>query len=215
MIAAEGRGILLPVLGLAVVSTLMMLWQPQLWLTITSGSLWILSGFSLIFFRDPVRTVPEDPQAVLSPADGRVVAIGPIGYDPALGCEAQQVSIFLSLFNVHVQRVPAKARVESIEYRPGRFLAAFKSRASRENEQAVIHFVGNGGKFTVKQIAGTLARRIICHMSAESTVQRGDRLGFIRFGSRVDMIVPADFKFTVQVGERVKGVTTIMGYFAA
>lgn len=215
MLAPEGRSILVPGLGLAVLSSLLLLWQPQVWLIIVTGLLWLLAGFTVIFFRDPARTPPGDSKAVLSPADGKVMVIEAIGFDPHLGSEALRISIFLSLFNVHVQRVPTAARVEATDYRSGRFLAAFKSRAGTENEQAVVHFVGKGGKFTVKQIAGTLARRIICYMAPESEVQRGDRLGFIRFGSRVDLIVPADFELRVKVGERVKGVATIMGYFAA
>jgi phosphatidylserine decarboxylase len=213
--APEGRSILIPGLVLAVLSGAAMMWQPQAWLSVAAGLLWILVGLSLIFFRDPVRTPSGDSRAVLSPADGKVVTIEPIGYDPHLGSEALRVSIFLSLFNVHVQRVPADARVEATDYRSGRFFAAFRSRASRENEQAVVHFIGNGGKFTVKQIAGTLARRIICYMAPERVVQRGDRLGFIRFGSRVDLIVPADFQLQVKVGDRVRGVITNIGYFAS
>ena len=143
-----------------------------------------------------------------------MVAIQPIGYDEHIGGEALQVAIFLSLFSVHVQRVPSDGLVDSTLYRPGRYLAAFKPRASEENEQAVTYFTGNEGKFMVKQIAGTLARRVICHMRPHILVQRGDRLGFIRFGSRVEIIVPADFRLQVKMGERVKGAATIIGYFA-
>ncbi len=211
--APEGRIILVPLLVLVVLSGVGLLLVPRPWLQAVTGFLWVLSGLCLVFFRDPVRVPPTDPLAFLSPADGKVVDIQPVGYDKHIGGEALQVAIFLSLFNVHAQRVPADARVDSTWYRPGRFLAAFKPEASEKNEQAVTCFTGNGGKFTVKQIAGTLARRVICHMRPNSSVRRGDRLGFIRFGSRVEIIVPADFRLQVKMGERVKGAATIIGYF--
>ena len=212
--APEGRIILVPLLLLAVLAGVGLILVPQPWLQAVTGFIWILTGLSLVFFRDPVRVPPADPHAFVSPADGKVVAIQPIGYDEHIGGEALQVAIFLSLFNVHTQRVPADARVDSTWHRPGQFLAAFKPEASEKNEQAVTCFTGNGGKFTVKQIAGTLARRVICHMRPHILVQRGDRLGFIRFGSRVEIIVPADFRLQVKMGERVKGAATIIGYFA-
>ncbi len=213
--APEGRIILIPLLILAVLSGVGLILAPRPWLQVVTGFLWVLAGLSLVFFRDPVRVPPTDPHAFVSPADGKVVAIQPIGYDEHIGGEALQVAIFLSLFSVHVQRVPSDGLVDSTLYRPGRYLAAFKPRASEENEQAVTYFTGNEGKFTVKQIAGTIARRVICHMRPHSSVRRGERMGFIRFGSRVEIIVPADFQLQVTIGERVKGTTTIIGYFSS
>ncbi len=213
--APEGRIILIPLLLLAVLAGVGLLLAPRPWLQVVTGFIWVLAGLSLVFFRDPVRVSPTDSRAFVSPADGKVVVIQPVGYDEHIGGEALQVAIFLSLFSVHVQRVPADARVDSTRYCPGRFLAAFKPRASEENEQAVTYFTGNSGKFTVKQIAGTIARRVICHMQPNSPVRRGDRLGFIRFGSRVEIIVPADFQIQVEIGERVKGAVTIIGYFSS
>ncbi|UCD37706.1 MAG: phosphatidylserine decarboxylase family protein [Fidelibacterota bacterium] len=213
--APEGRIILIPLLVVVIVSNLGLLWLAYPWLSGTVGLLWVLVGISFIFFRDPVRQLPEDSQAVVSPADGKVVAIQPIDQDEYIGSGAVQISIFLSLFNVHAQRVPSDATVVATSYRRGRFLAAFKSGASKENEQAITHFTREGSKFTVKQIAGFIARRIICYMAPNSAARRGDRLGFIRFGSRVDLIVPADFQLLVQAGMRVKGATTIIGYFVS
>ena len=213
--APEGRIILIPLLILAILAGVGLMLAPRPWLQVVTGFLWVLAGLSLVFFRDPVRVPPTDPHAFVSPADGKVVAIQPIGYDEHIGGEALQVAIFLSLFSVHVQRVPSDGRVDSTLYRPGRYLAAFKPRASEENEQAVTYFTGNEGKFTVKQIAGTIARRVICHMRPHSSVRRGERMGFIRFGSRVEIIVPADFQLQVTIGERVKGTTTIIGYFSS
>ena len=125
-----------------------------------------------------------------------------------------QISIFLSIFNVHVQRVPADARVDSIGHRSGRFRAAFSPTAGEENTQAVTYLTGDKAKFAVVQIAGAVARRIFCHMRPQQSVRRGDRLGYIRFGSRVELIVPADFQILVKVGQRVKGGVSVMGYFA-
>ncbi len=213
--APEGRIILIPLLILAILAGVGLMLAPRPWLQVVTGFLWVLAGLSLVFFRDPVRVPPTDPHAFVSPADGKVVAIQPIGYDEHIGGEALQVAIFLSLFSVHVQRVPSDGLVDSTLYRPGRYLAAFKPRASEENEQAVTYFTGNEGKFTVKQIAGTIARRVICHMRPHSSVRRGERMGFIRFGSRVEIIVPADFQLQVTIGERVKGTTTIIGYFSS
>lgn len=212
--APEGRFILIPLLILAVLSGIGLLLAPSSWLQVVTGILWVLTGMSLIFFRDPIRVATADPDAFVSPADGRVIAITPVEYDEHLGGAALQIAVFLSIFDVHVQRVPADARVDLTRYHPGRFLPAFKPEASEENEQAITFFTGNEGKFTVKQIAGSLARRVCCYMRPESSVKRGDRLGFIRFGSRVEIIVPANFRLEVKIGERVKGAVSIIGHFA-
>ena len=212
--APEGRFILIPLLILTILSGIGLLLAPSPWLQITTGILWVLAGISLVFFRDPVRKTTAAPDAFVSPADGKVTAITPIGYDEHLDGAVLQIAIFLSLFNVHVQRVPADAQVDQTQYSSGRFLPAFNPNASKENEQAITRFTGKRGKFTIKQIAGSLARRISCYMRPESTVKRGDRLGFIRFGSRVEIIVPANFQIEVKVGDRVKGAVSIIGYFA-
>ncbi len=212
--APEGRFILIPLLILTVLSGIGLLLFPGPWLQLTTGILWVLAGMSLIFFRDPVRKTTAPPDAFVSPADGKVAAITPVEYDEHLDGAALQVAIFLSLFNVHAQRVPIDANVDDTKYNPGRFLPAFRPNASKDNEQAITCFTGNGGKFTVKQIAGSLARRISCYMRPETAVKRGDRLGFIRFGSRVEIIVPANFQLKVKIGDRVKGAKSIIGYFA-
>ena len=212
--ASEGRFILIPLLILTVLSGIGLLLAPRPWLQVTTGILWVFAGMSLVFFRDPVRKTTAAPDAFVSPADGKVTAITSIGYDEHLDGAALQVAIFLSLFDVHVQRVPTDAQIDRTLYIPGRFLPAFKSEASEQNEQAITCFTGKKGKFTVKQIAGSLARRISCYMQPESAVKRGDRLGFIRFGSRVEIVVPADFRLEVKMGDRVKGAVSVIGYFA-
>ncbi len=213
--APEGRFIILPLVALAVVASCSLVWVPQTWMKILTGALWLLAVFVLQFFRDPQRTLPDDPQAFVSPADGKVVAIEPVGFDEHIQGDALRISIFLSVFSVHAQKVPFDARVDSTHYQSGSFLAAFNPRASEENEQSVSFFTAIDGKFKVKQIAGILARRVLNYMELGQSVRRGDRLGYIRFGSRVDIVVPADFQVQVKVGQSVKGTTSIIGYFAS
>lgn len=175
--------------------------------------LWVLGGIGLAaavfvayFFRDPDRAAPEDSRLVLSPADGRVVVVE--GMDSGGGT---LVSIFLSVFDVHVNRAPVAGKIESIEYRRGRFLVATKRRASVENEQNILTFSSPAGPVVCKQIAGLIARRIVCWVKPGAEVARGERFGLIKFGSRVDLLLPAGVEVTVRRGEKVKGGETIIG----
>ncbi|MFC1484074.1 phosphatidylserine decarboxylase [Candidatus Neomarinimicrobiota bacterium] len=205
---------MISLLSLGILASLGLFWLPVLWLKGIAILIWSLTIISLIFFRDPHRIPPADPLAIISPADGKVVAIQPIEQDYFPNGRAVCITIFLSIFNVHVQRVPADARVEATTYQHGKFEAAFKKNIEEKNEQAVTHFLGNRGKFILKQIAGILARRIVCYMAVGQSVERGDRLGYIRFGSRVDLILPEDVQLGIKIGQRVRGSTTIIGYFA-
>jgi phosphatidylserine decarboxylase len=211
--APEGRGILITLLSMGVLISLGLLWLPIFWLKGIAVLVWSLTILSLIFFRDPQRIPPSDPLAIVSPADGKVVAIQPVDLDYFANNGAICISIFLSLFNVHVQRVPASAQVEAMKYQSGKFYAAYKKNIEKKNEQAIVHFLGNRGKFVLRQIAGIVARRIVCYMTEGQKVKRGDRLGFIRFGSRVDIILPEDVQLQVKLGQQVRGSTTIIGYF--
>jgi len=162
------------------------------------------------FFRDPRRVIPAGPGLVLSPADGRVVGIQPCdGEHAGLTC----VSIFLSVFNVHVNRAPVAGRVADIRYTPGQFLPAFREKASDLNEQNLIALETERGPMAVKQIAGLIARRIRCWKSPGDTVTQGEKIGFITFGSRVDLYVPARAELKVRLGDRVRGGTTVMAVF--
>lgn len=211
--APEGKIIILPILLLAVMATAGITLYPQAWMKWLAGTLWFLTLFNLQFFRDPQRQLPADAAAFVSPADGKVVAIKAIEHDEHIGGPAQQVSIFLSVFNVHVQKVPFSARVDSTHYERGKFLAAFNANASDMNEQAVTYFSSGSGNFVVKQIAGLIARRILTYFSSGDRVSRGDRLGYIRFGSRVDVILPSSFELSIEVGDKVTGSETVMGHF--
>lgn len=162
----------------------------------------LLGLFILYFFRDPERQIPAEPGAVVSPADGRVVEIvdEPLGDRPG-----KRISIFLSIFNVHVNRAPVAGEVRKIEYHPGQFLAAWKEKASDANEQNAITIATPGGEIRFKQIAGWVARRILCWTRIGDEVRIGQRIGMIRFGSRVDIWLPAEAEILVQRGQNVAG----------
>lgn len=172
----------------------------------------LLSGFLVYFFRDPERVIPEGERLILAPADGRVLAIKPFpDWKGPFGESLMRVSIFLSVFDVHVNRAPLTSLVNGVTHTPGRFVAAWGERASAENEQTLIHFASPDGDVWVKQIAGILARRIVCRVRPGQKVGAGDRIGLIRFGSRVDCILPATVELKVRRGQAVKGGSTILG----
>ncbi|OQX58031.1 phosphatidylserine decarboxylase [candidate division KSB1 bacterium 4484_219] len=173
-------------------------------------SSWIFLLFTFYFFRDPERIIPPDENAIVSAADGKVVEIKEIVENQYLQSNAKQVSVFMSIFNVHVNRIPMSGQVGFFEYRPGKFVKAYKQAASKENEQTVIGIENPHCKILIKQIAGILARRIVCHLREGFHVQRGERFGMIKFGSRVDMILPSSAKITVQLNQKVKGGETII-----
>ena len=170
----------------------------------------LLFLFCLNFFRDPLRSIPTDKSVVVAPADGKIVKIENID-DPNVGESAKLVSIFLNVFNVHVNRVPIDGLVESVERKKGRFLAAFNHMASEENEQVIILINNESGKYKIKQIAGLIARRILCYAEKDMKMNKGDRLGFIRFGSRTDIIMPKQLNLKVKLGQKVTGGETIIG----
>jgi len=163
----------------------------------------------LAFFRDPDRIAPVVPGAVLAPADGRVMRVVEID-DPWVG-RAVRVSIFLSPLDVHVNRSPVAALVEGVQHAAGRFLAAYRDEASELNERCTLALQGEAARVGVKQIAGVLARRIVCRARQGDKLQAGERYGLIRFGSRTDLVVPQGTEIRVRVGDRVRGGETIMG----
>jgi phosphatidylserine decarboxylase len=173
----------------------------------TGGILIFLALFVLYFFRNPKRTIPSAPGLVVSPADGRIMEIVEEPLDGTVGC---RISIFLAIWNVHVQRAPVSARVADVVYRPGRFYAAMRSAASRENEQNIIYLHAAGGRIVFKQIAGAIARRVICWKSEGQEVARGELMGLIRFGSRVDVWMPLEARVVVKRGDNVKGGESVL-----
>jgi len=167
----------------------------------------LLALFVFSFFRDPERTIPSEPGAVVSPADGRVVVVTE---EENAGRPGQRVSIFLAIWNVHVNRAPAAGTITKMEYRPGKFLAAMVERASLENEQNVFTLSTDAGEMVFKQIAGFIARRVVSWKKAGEAVARGERIGLVRFGSRVDVWLPKDSEILVKVGDNVKGGSSVL-----
>lgn len=171
---------------------------------------WIFTVFALQFFRDPAREIPQDPEAILSPVDGRVVVVER-ARDPYRDAEALKISVFMNVFNVHSQKSPADCTVTAVEYNKGKFLNADLDKASTENERnAVLATTASGREITFVQVAGLVARRILCYTKVGEKLTRGERYGFIRFGSRVDMYLPVDAQAQVAIGDKVTGVRTVL-----
>jgi len=180
------------------------------------GFAWIslaLTGFIIWFFRDPDRDIPKEEKGLISPADGKVIVI-----EKQSGCEyltgpCTKVSIFMNVFNVHVNRVPFDGTVQKIQYSPGKFINASFDKASVHNERnALIVKTPGGAEYAVVQIAGLIARRIVNCVKEREKITRGDRYGMIRFGSRLDLYLPDDFDVAVHIGEKTKAGSTIIGY---
>ena len=173
----------------------------------------LLTLFTTFFFRDPDRSFTKTEGILISPADGKILAVENVGHHEFIGGEAVKISIFLSVFDVHVNRIPADGVIDYVKYNPGEFHAAWADKASDKNEQTEIGMTTTAGhKIIFKQIAGLIARRIICRLSAADTVTAGKRFGLIRFGSRTELFVPADSKILVKPGDHVAGSETIFGY---
>ncbi len=170
---------------------------------------WVLTLFVLQFFRDPPRLVPVGEQFILSPADGRIVAIMPV-QDPWLQRSAVKVSVFMNVFNVHSNRSPVHGKVRHVEYHPGQFVNADLDKASEANERNAVILDTPHGALTCVQVAGLIARRILCYVVPGSEVSAGERYGFIRFGSRVDLYLPPEVRIRVALGDVVKATTTVM-----
>jgi len=170
-----------------------------------------LTLFIVWFFRNPERNIPSGKDLVVSPADGRIIAVSHEMENRILRKKRIKISIFMNLFNVHVNRVPCAGRVLEILYNPGRFLSANKDKASLENEQnAVVLETPSGEKIIFIQIAGLIARRIVCRLREGEFVRRGQRFGLIRFGSRVDVYLPTGVEVKISIGQKVKGGESIL-----
>jgi len=177
---------------------------------IWSAPFWLVALFILQFFRDPPRAVPGDAKSVLAPADGRIVVIEP-ATDPWLQREALKISVFMNVFNVHANRSPIDGVVAGRWYHPGKFLNAELDKASLENERNALHLrTLDGQDITCVQVAGLIARRILCYVAPGDELKRGQRFGFIRFGSRVDLYLPKQVRVKVTVGDKVYATTTIL-----
>jgi phosphatidylserine decarboxylase len=175
-----------------------------------SVPVWLAAAFVLQFFRDPPRAVPEDPRAVVSPADGRIVAVEK-ARDPWLERDALKISVFMNVFNVHSNRSPVDGTVRQRWYHPGAFVNAALDKASLANERNALALrTADGIDVTCVQIAGLVARRILCYVDAGAVLQRGQRFGFIRFGSRVDVYLPPEAQAVAALGDKVYAAETVL-----
>ncbi|MXW36716.1 MAG: phosphatidylserine decarboxylase [Acidobacteria bacterium] len=166
------------------------------------------AGFCAFFFRDPERRAPGDAAVLLAPADGRVTEAGPADEgEPG----TQRVSIFLSIFDVHINRSPAAGEIRAVRYRQGAFRAAFRKDAAERNERNELEMTTERGTIRIRQIAGVVARRIVCRVRAGDRLALGERFGLIRFGSRTDLLLPAGVTLSVRPGDRVRGGLTVIG----
>ena len=193
---------------------LALLWTALAGFGFVAALLWIFFIIVTQFFRDPPRTVPTMPEAVLSPADGQIVKVEKT-IDPFTNEEAILISVFMNIFNVHCQRFPVNGTVEDVQYYPGKFLNADLDKASTENERnAIVAQLKDGTRVTFVQVAGLVARRILCYVQKGDELKKGQRYGFIRFGSRLDVYLPTDATPCVTIGDKVLGTETILAKLA-
>ena len=201
IIAREGWLILLGAFGAALIASALIGW----W----SIPFWVFAVFALQFFRDPARVPPTDADAVISPADGRIVCVEKVR-DPHLDRDALKISVFMNVFNVHSNRSPVDGEIKGRWYTPGSFVNADFDKASTENERNALWIQAARGDVLCVQIAGLIARRILCYVRTGDRLARGQRYGFIRFGSRVDVYLPTDARAEVSIGQKVTGGRTIL-----
>lgn len=169
----------------------------------------VLAAFFLWFFRDPERVIPDAAGAIVSPADGKVTDVSPVTLD---GIRHARISIFLSVFDVHVNRSPIAGVIRNVRYQKGKFLNAMNAASAEQNEQNIVTVEGDSQTVVFKQIAGLLARRIVFTKRVGDRVSRGERVGLIKFGSRVDVLVEVSARLQVKVGDRVKGGASVLAY---
>jgi len=172
-----------------------------------------LAAFMTYFFRDPDRQVPSDPDAIVSPADGRVMVAGPGEAGLAPPGTWQQVSIFLSPMDVHINRIPFGGQVRRVTYQPGHFLPAYKAESGAQNERTEVWVDRNGRTVVCRQVVGVLARRIVCRIVPGDQVETGQRFGLMKFGSRMDVFMPSEARLLVKAGETVRGGESIVARF--
>ena len=181
-----------------------------LWTVGPASLLTVLAAFVFYFFRDPEREIPSGEDVVISPGDGKIIDIREVDEPTFIGGPCRRITIFLSVFNVHVQRAPVSGDVAHREYRPGEFAVAWHPKASEKNEQSSLGLVARGQRVLVRQIAGLIARRIVTYPQQGDNVERGERIGLIRFGSRVDLFMPVGWTLDCAMGDKVAGGSTVL-----
>ena len=208
-IAKEGRIFVYPLF----ISTILLLsinivYNTNIFFPLFSGAVLL---FCLNFFRDPIRLIPRRDNIIVSPADGKIIRIEKVN-DEEVG-DSIIISIFLNIFNVHVNRMPIRGSFEDVKYMKGKFLLAFNHKACDENERNTIKISTEIGTIKIVQIAGLLARRIICYAIKEDSMEIGERLGFMRFGSRIDLTIPSKVNLDIKLGQKVVGNRTVIGTY--
>jgi len=212
MIAVYGLKFIFISIFLAVVCALWGAWKDSLVLFIIALAFAVLAIFLVYFYRNPSRTVPNGNDLILSIADGRVLSVEEIEND-YIGGRGKKVSIFLSVLDPHINRVPTDGTVDYVRYNPGKFFQAFREKASDQNEQTEIGLDYGSGKIIFKQIVGILARRIVCNLNKGQQVSKGEIFGMIHFGSRAEIFLPENIEITVKPGQKVKAGTSVIGRF--
>lgn len=198
------------ILGALVLALALGWWLGRVW----AVPFVLLAGFFVFFFRDPSRTVPTGPNLVVSPADGKVMIVGDPPFPGTPAGDWQLISIFLSPMDVHINRTPVDGEVTKVEYHPGRFLPAYKTEAGTHNEWTEVWFNHRGTVIVCRQIVGILARRIVTRLEVGQRVQRGERYGVMKFGSRIDLFVPRSATLAVKAGDRVVGGESVLATLA-
>ncbi len=211
-LASEGNIIIYPLFILLLLSAIFGYQYDTSSIHIITFVLTALMIFCLNFFRDPKRKIPKQNNLILSPADGKIIKIDEV-HDPNSKEKLKMVSIFLSVFNVHSNRMPVAGKFIDVKYVKGKFFAAFDHKASDHNERTEIKIETKFGIIKVKQIAGLVARRILCYANVGEEMEAGGRLGFIRFGSRTDIILPANINLKIELNQKVFGGETIIGKY--
>ena len=206
IIAQEGY----PFIVFSLIITVFVAFLGVCWLLILSA---LISFFILWFFRNPERYFREEEKVVISPADGKVIKVENIEMAGSMAGKYQKISIFMNVFSVHVNRIPYNGKIEAIEYHEGKFVSANLDKASSDNERNAIKILAeNGSAIWAVQIAGLIARRIVCWVKKGDTVKKGERFGLIRFGSRVDVYLPESSRIAVEIGQKVRAGESPLGY---
>jgi phosphatidylserine decarboxylase len=209
----EGFKFLIPASTILIVLFVIWIWSLKVMLLPFVAIFFILSIFFVFFFRDPRRNSPAGDRLILSSADGKIISIKPFENLKFVGGTGTLVSVFMSVFNVHVNRAPVSGEIKYFKYNPGKFFPAFKDKASLQNEQTELGLENAHGRIVLKQIAGIIARRIVCKVQSGDSVKLGQRFGMIMFGSRVDHFLPGNVEIKVKPNQKVKAGETIIGVF--
>ncbi len=212
MITKYGYDVLFTITALCIILIILTVFfvEPKVFKYSIIGFSLIFFGFSINFFRDPNRITPIGKGLVISPADGKVILIKRITENEFLHSDASQISIFMSPIDVHVNRIPISGVVKHFRYVKGKYFAAFEDKSSEKNEQTIIGLETSKGKVLFKQIAGFIARRIVCDLREGNVVKAGERFGMIKFGSRVDVFVPAEAQMKIKVGDVAAAGETVL-----